>query len=61
MNPLSGVSRSGSGAPVVLIHGVGLDRGMWDELALALDGVCEVIRYDMLAENLRLLEELGVR
>ncbi|WP_200907986.1 alpha/beta fold hydrolase [Achromobacter sp. DMS1] len=36
---------------MVLIHGVGLDRGMWDELALALDGVCEVIRYDMLGHG----------
>ncbi|MBV7483316.1 alpha/beta fold hydrolase [Bordetella sp. BOR01] len=45
------VARSGSGEPVVLIHGVGLDLGMWDELAQALDGACEVIRYDMLGHG----------
>ncbi|MEK7947989.1 alpha/beta fold hydrolase [Pigmentiphaga sp. YJ18] len=45
------VVRSGAGAPVVLIHGVGLDLGMWDELARALDGEFELIRYDMLGHG----------
>jgi len=45
------VVRSGSGASVVLIHGVGLDLGMWDELVQALGGEFELIRYDMLGHG----------
>lgn len=45
------VVRSGTGTPVVLIHGVGLDLGMWDELARALGGEFELIRYDMLGHG----------
>lgn len=43
--------RRGTGAPVVLVHGVGLDLGMWDELVRALDGEFELIRYDMLGHG----------
>ncbi|MFW7349608.1 MAG: alpha/beta fold hydrolase [Pigmentiphaga sp.] len=45
------VVRSGSGAPVVLVHGVGLDLGMWDELARELGNEFELIRYDMLGHG----------
>lgn len=47
----SHVERSGSGDPVVLIHGVGLDLGMWDELVQVLAGKFELIRYDMLGHG----------
>lgn len=47
----SHVVRSGSGAPIVLIHGVGLDLGMWDELVHLLVDRFELIRYDMLGHG----------
>lgn len=47
----SHVVRSGSGAPIVLIHGVGLDLGMWDELVHTLADRFELIRYDMLGHG----------
>jgi len=67
---------SGSGAPVVLIHGLCLDLRMWDEQVPALTERCRVIRYDVRgfgksdqpghaafrhADDLRaLLDELGI-
>ncbi|GAB1576171.1 alpha/beta fold hydrolase [Bordetella petrii] len=51
MTQATRVVRGGSGVPLVLIHGVGLDLGMWDELAQALTGTCEVVRYDMLGHG----------
>jgi pimeloyl-ACP methyl ester carboxylesterase len=41
----------GTGAPVVLIHGVGLDLGMWDAQAAALASRYRVIRYDMIGHG----------
>ncbi|TCP04163.1 3-oxoadipate enol-lactonase [Caldimonas thermodepolymerans] len=40
------VLRQGQGRPVVLSHALGLDVQMWDRLAAALAGDCEVLRYD---------------
>ncbi|OVZ57935.1 3-oxoadipate enol-lactonase [Pigmentiphaga sp. NML080357] len=45
------VVRSGAGEPIVLVHGVGLDLGMWDELVQELGGDFELIRYDMLGHG----------
>ena len=41
----------GTGPPVVLIHGVGLDLGMWDAQAAALGSHYRVIRYDMIGHG----------
>lgn len=39
------------GVPVVLVHGVGMDLGMWDALAARLQSRRPVIRYDMLGHS----------
>lgn len=39
--------RSGSGSPVVLIHGVGADLEMWEPVATRLAPGHDVLRYDM--------------
>lgn len=36
----------GSGTPVLLIHGLGLDARMWDDQVPALRDIARVIRYD---------------
>jgi 3-oxoadipate enol-lactonase len=41
----------GSGRPIVLIHGVGMDLTMWDALSVLLRPSCRVIRYDMLGHG----------
>ena len=41
----------GTGPPVVLIHGVGLDLEMWDGIAAALADRFRVIRYDLLGHG----------
>lgn len=38
---------SGRGAPLVLVHGVGLDLTMWDQLEPALARNHRVVRYDL--------------
>jgi 3-oxoadipate enol-lactonase len=38
---------SGAGVPVVLVHGLALDRRMWDDQVAALADVATVIRYDV--------------
>lgn len=43
--------RSGRGAPLVLLHGVGLDHTLWDELAPRLEAEFEVLRYDLLGHG----------
>lgn len=40
------VLQQGAGRPVVLSHALGMDASMWDGLAAALAGSCEVLRYD---------------
>ena len=45
------VALQGAGTPVVLSHALGLDMGMWEDLAArlaagALGSACEVLRYD---------------
>lgn len=43
--------RSGRGAPLVLLHGVGLDHTLWDELAPLLEARFDVLRYDLLGHG----------
>ena len=38
---------AGAGAPVVLVHGFGLDRRMWDEQVDVLAERFTVVRYDL--------------
>src|SRR4051794_31498982 len=39
--------RHGSGEPVVLLHGMGLDRRSWDAVVPFLTAGCEVIALDL--------------
>lgn len=41
----------GSGAPIVLVHGVGMDLTMWDDVAMHLKRHAHVVRYDMLGHG----------
>jgi len=43
--------RSGHGEPLVLLHGVGLDHTLWDELTPLLEPHFEVLRYDLLGHG----------
>ena len=43
--------RSGRGEPLVLLHGVGLDHTLWDDLAPLLEPDFEVLRYDLLGHG----------
>lgn len=43
--------RSGQGAPLVLLHGVGLDHTLWDDLAPLLEAEFDVLRYDLLGHG----------
>ncbi|CAB5511316.1 alpha/beta fold hydrolase [Achromobacter anxifer] len=43
--------RSGRGQPLVLLHGVGLDHTLWDDLAPLLEADFDVLRYDMLGHG----------
>jgi pimeloyl-ACP methyl ester carboxylesterase len=43
--------RSGSGTPVVLIHGVGADLEMWEPVAERLEPLHDVVRYDILGHG----------
>lgn len=45
------VWRSGSGQPVVLLHGVGMDLSMWDFVAERLQRQFLVLRYDMIGHG----------
>jgi pimeloyl-ACP methyl ester carboxylesterase len=45
------VTVSGDGAPVVLVHGMGLNRFMWDEQAPPLAAQFRVMRYDLLGHG----------
>jgi len=44
---LSGERREGHGTPLVLIHGFGGSRAMWDQLVDALPASLPLIRYDL--------------
>ena len=43
--------RSGQGEPLVLLHGVGLDHRLWDDLAPYLEPDFDVLRYDLLGHG----------
>ncbi|WMD20013.1 alpha/beta fold hydrolase [Achromobacter seleniivolatilans] len=43
--------RSGRGQPLVLLHGVGLDHTLWDDLAPLLEADFDVLRYDLLGHG----------
>ncbi|NOZ07147.1 MAG: alpha/beta fold hydrolase [Chloroflexi bacterium] len=43
---------AGDGPPLVLIHGMGLDRRMWDAQFARLASRCRVIRYDVRGHGL---------
>ena len=43
--------RSGQGEPLVLLHGVGLDHTLWDDLAPQLEHDFDVLRYDLLGHG----------
>src|SRR5262249_5415948 len=44
-------SREGSGEPVILVHGVGLDAAIWQPQISALRGAYDVIAIDMLGHG----------
>lgn len=44
---LCGERRDGQGAPLVLVHGFGGSRAMWDPLVAALPASLPLIRYDL--------------
>ena len=48
---MSARQRSGRGEPLVLLHGVGLDHTLWDDLAPLLAPDFEVLRYDLLGHG----------
>ena len=41
------VSRAGSGEPMVLVHGIGSNRQVWDRMRPALDSAFDVIALDL--------------
>lgn len=43
--------RTGRGEPLVLLHGVGLDHTLWDDLAPLLEPDFDVLRYDLLGHG----------
>lgn len=43
--------RSGQGEPLVLLHGVGLNHRLWDDLVPLLEPRFEVLRYDLLGHG----------
>lgn len=45
------VAISGDGPPLVLVHGVGCDLTMWDDVMPALEARYRVIRYDTLGHG----------
>lgn len=45
------VCRSGQGEPLVLLHGVGLDHRLWDDLVPLLERHFDVVRYDLLGHG----------
>lgn len=49
--PATPIDDIGSGPPIVLIHGLGLDRFLWDPFVTPLSEQCRVIRYDLLGHG----------
>ena len=49
--PLTYYTESGQGAPVILIHGVGLDGAIWEQQVAALSQTYRVICYDMIGHG----------
>ncbi|MBU4612745.1 alpha/beta fold hydrolase [Achromobacter sp. GG226] len=47
----TGYTVTGQGEPVVLIHGVGMRRGIWAPQVSGLARTCQVITYDMLGHG----------
>jgi 3-oxoadipate enol-lactonase len=47
----------GAGAPVLLVHGMGLDARMWIDQVEALDSECRMIRPDLRG----FVDRLGIR
>ncbi|MBT4907379.1 MAG: alpha/beta fold hydrolase, partial [Rhodospirillaceae bacterium] len=47
----SRVAVDGEGPPLVLVHGVGCDLTMWDDVMPALEARYRVIRYDTLGHG----------
>ena len=45
--PTLAYTRSGAGAPLVLLHGIGLDRRSWDPVVPALARHFDVIAVDL--------------
>ncbi len=43
--------RTGRGEPLVLLHGVGLDHTLWDDLVPLLEQDFDVLRYDLLGHG----------
>jgi pimeloyl-ACP methyl ester carboxylesterase len=43
--------RTGRGEPLILLHGVGLDHTLWDDLAPLLEPDFDVLRYDLLGHG----------
>lgn len=50
-HPSTHFTESGNGAPVILIHGVGLDGTIWDQQAEVLSKNYRVICYDMIGHG----------
>jgi pimeloyl-ACP methyl ester carboxylesterase len=46
-SPRLGFDRSGSGEPLLLIHGLGVTRRCWDPIVPALESRHEVLRHDL--------------
>lgn len=49
--PATPIDDTGSGPPIVLIHGLGLDRFLWDPYIPLLSKQCRAIRYDLLGHG----------
>lgn len=45
------IHREGAGPTVVLVHGVGLDRSMWEDLSALLAANYRVVTYDLLGHG----------
>ena len=60
MNDATFIRAEGEGRPLVLVHGVGLDHGMWDPVMGYLTDSRRVIRYDLIGHG-RTPDQPGLR